>query len=347
VDARVQGAHLVGSLPLTDATDVFETVGARLGDHVRRIPDGETGPRNQWIGWAAMKFFEVPQLEARGDMYMEISPRTVHLKEGADPGEVVMPNLEYADIAIAAFADFERLQKKGKIAADCRFQVSMGTPVATSSAILGPEAFQKLEPIYEAAQLAEVERMLDVIPHDRLAIQWDICLELWFWEGWVQAPFEPMKEGIFERVARYSNAIPVDVELGYHLCFGDYQGKHLGEPDDLRSCVDIINGAVAKLDRPLTWVHVPVPIQHDDEAYFAPLADLQTGIDTEVYLGLVHERDGVEGARRRAAAAAATISEFGVATECGMGRRPTGAGEDNKELHELLKIHREVAEPVR
>ncbi|HVJ26074.1 MAG TPA: hypothetical protein VM493_00985 [Vicinamibacterales bacterium] len=345
--AHVKGAHLVGSLPLNDAEDVFKTVGSELGDHVRRIPDGETGPRSQWIGWAVTKFFEVPQLEGRGEMYMDVSPRSVHLKEGAKAEDVVMPNLEYADVAIEAFSHFERLQADGTIAKDCRFQVAMGTPVATSSSILSADAFKDLEATYEQAQMADVQRILDTIPHDKLAIQWDVCLELWWWEGWMSSAFEPMKEGIFERLARYSNAIPADVELGYHLCFGDYQGKHLDESDDLRSCVDIINGAAAKLERPLTWVHMPVPVQHDDEGYFAPLEDLKVDSETEVYLGLVHLSDGVEGAQGRIKAASAAISEFGLATECGMGRRPTGAGEDNKELLELLRIHREAAQPVR
>ena len=345
--ARVRGAHLVGSLPLDNAEEVFETVGTQLGQHVRRIPDGETGVRSQWIGWAVTKFFEVPELEGRGTMYMDVSPRTMALKDGAKAGDVVMPNLEYADVAIEAYAEFERLQKAGTIASDCRFQVSMGTPVATSSAMLAPDTFEQLESVYEAAQLAEVQRMLDAIPHDKLAIQWDVCLEVWWWEGWMGSPFEPMKGGVLERLARYSNAIPADVELGLHLCFGSYEGKHLGESDDLRSCVEIINGTAARLERSLTWIHVPVPVQRDDEAYFAPLADLQVDANTEIYLGLIHLSDGVKGAQRRIQAASASVPDFGVATECGMAQRDASAGEAKTALLELLKIHREAAQPVR
>ena len=35
--------HLVGSVPLSDARAVFETVSAVLGRKLKRIPDGETG----------------------------------------------------------------------------------------------------------------------------------------------------------------------------------------------------------------------------------------------------------------------------------------------------------------
>jgi hypothetical protein len=42
---------LVGSVALQSAEDVFRTVSATLGDRVRRIPDGETGPRSLWVFW--------------------------------------------------------------------------------------------------------------------------------------------------------------------------------------------------------------------------------------------------------------------------------------------------------
>ncbi len=40
-----RGVHLVGSVPLGDAEDVFRTANAILGGRLRRIPDGETGER--------------------------------------------------------------------------------------------------------------------------------------------------------------------------------------------------------------------------------------------------------------------------------------------------------------
>src|SRR6185437_2420998 len=45
------GAHLVGSVPLADAAAVFQAASAILGAQLRRIPDGETGVRTNWIGW--------------------------------------------------------------------------------------------------------------------------------------------------------------------------------------------------------------------------------------------------------------------------------------------------------
>ena len=45
------GMHLVGSLPLWSAEETFRTVSEVAGMRLRRIPDGETGPRSDWIVW--------------------------------------------------------------------------------------------------------------------------------------------------------------------------------------------------------------------------------------------------------------------------------------------------------
>src|SRR2546430_3323840 len=45
--------------------------------------------------------------------------------------------------------------------------------------------------------------------------------------------------------------------------------------------------------------HLPVPRDRTDPAYYAPLAALRLRPETELYLGLVHATDGVEGSARR------------------------------------------------
>jgi len=49
--AQPRGVHLVGSVPLSNAGEVFRTASSILGGRLRRIPDGETGVRSNWIGW--------------------------------------------------------------------------------------------------------------------------------------------------------------------------------------------------------------------------------------------------------------------------------------------------------
>jgi hypothetical protein len=346
--------HLVGSLPLPDETAVFETVSRELGSRVKRISDGETGPRFMWVGWQQHVFENTPQLERveAAETWDELAddyadqqgrgeqPPSFRLRDGLSPQDVAFPALGYADAAIASYATFERLQAEGRIGADVRFQVAMGTPLATSTAFLEPATLVAVEPVYEAAQLRELARILEAIPHDKLAIQWDVCVEVWLVEGWIPSPFEDTLAAAVERLVRLGNAVPEYVELGFHMCYGDLGGHHLRQPDDTRALVQIINPVAEGLARRIDWWHFPVPIDRDDEAYFAPLTELQLPDGCEIFVGLAHLADGAEGARRRARAARSVFSDFGIAAECGLGRHPNEAAVD------VLRSHAQAAQAL-
>jgi len=64
---------------------------------------------------------------------------------------------------------------------------------------------------------------------------------------------------------------------------------------------------------------------------------LQLSPTTELYLGLIHLTDGVAGARSWVETAKRYRPEFGVACECGLGRR------NPETVLPLLDLHREVA----
>ena len=80
-------------------------------------------------------------------------------------------------------------------------------------------------------------------------------------------------------------------------------------------------------------------MNRSDDAYYAPLRDIKS-VNTKVFLGLIHLHDGVEGSLKRVEVARRYLRAFGVATECGLGRRP------RETLPEVLRIHREVAERI-
>ena len=99
------------------------------------------------------------------------------------------------------------------------------------------------------------------------------------------------------------------------------------------------NAACARLERQIDYFHVPVPIDRTDEAYFQPLRNLNTP-GARMYLGLVHDKDGIEGTLGRVTVARKFIREFGVSTECGFGRRRPDT------IPALLQLHRKVAEAL-
>lgn len=335
------GVHLVGSVPLASTEVVFRTVAGGIGDRLRRIPDGETGPRSDWIVWQLPIFTAQRALDVvppAPDSWRPL-PR-LRLADGARADSVRFEALGYAEAALASYRTFARLKRDGVIPVACRLQVSLPTPLAPVCAFVVPEHQSALEPLYEERLLAEVRLILAEVPHDQLAIQWDTNFELGMLEGVFPVWFGDVKGGILERLLRLSRQVPPDVELGYHLCYGDVQHRHFKEPTDAGRLVDVANALAASLGRPLNWIHLPVPRGRTDDAYYEPLRDLRLRAETELYLGLVHHTDGVEGSARRMDAAARFVSGFGVATECGWGRRAPATIDD------LLRIHRELSAPL-
>ena len=114
---------------------------------------------------------------------------------------------------------------------------------------------------------------------------------------------------------------------------------HFKQPDDTGIMVRVANGIFAASPRPIDWVHMPVPRDRSDETYFKPLGDLNLPAETDLFLGVIHNTDGEEGASRRIAAAGQVIDRFGVAAECGLGRRPP------ETIPGLFRIHANVSEP--
>ena len=188
--------------------------------------------------------------------------------------------------------------------------------------------------------MEELDEITRAIPHSDLAIQIDIATEMHTFLEVPELQKDYPIDELVEAFARLGNQVPPDVQLGIHLCYGDPGHKHVREPTDTARMVDVYHRLTTAIHRPITWVHMPVPRNRHDDPYFLALRDLRLKSGTELYLGLIHLTDGIEGAKRRAAAAKRVVSDFGVATECGFGRRPP------ETIPELIRLHRAVAQQM-
>ncbi len=341
--------HLVGSIGLDSVEEVFGTVGPLLGPYLRRIPDGEVGGRRMWITWQYPVLRANPLL--RPDPSGAVRPTNrfplLALAEGADPAAVRFGELGYAREARASYLDVLAAKEKGELPAGVRFQVCLPTPFAVVSSVVVPSALTAVEAAYERAMLAEIAALCRHIPHRDLCIQWDLCNEMVIWDGqktdavpYLQEP----RAALLARLARICAAVPDDVELGLHLCYGDFAGRHFVEPRDASAMVEFANALARTIEHKLAYVHLPVPIERVDDTFHRPFGGLELPEATELYLGVVHAKDGAEGARARIAAARHHVARFGIATECGMARARTEAT-----VRSLLRIHAEVCggAPVR
>lgn len=312
-----------------------------LAGRLRRVPDGEPGSRAGWVNSQLEVMMAHPSFEMVTIPDPQYGPPFgVRLRSDVAPEDVRFEGVGYVESVLASFDRFRGLQKEGVVPDSWRFQFSLATPLA-AMLFVHEDARAQIEEIYEPAVLADVDQILDAIPHEQLAIQWDTAIEFAILDGDPPMPswFGDARKGIVERLVRIGNHIPADVELGYHLCYGDFGHKHFREPADTRHLVAVANGVSAALDRPMQWMHLPVPRDRDDEAYYAPLAELKLNPETELYLGLVHSTGGVEGTWRRIRAARSAIDDFGVGTECGLGRRAP------ETIPEVLRIHAAVSAP--
>ena len=348
-------AHLNGSVNLADAETVMREVAARIPAGVRRIPDGETGDRNNWIFFQLQKFLQTPGLapaygfDQPGEGY-ERMPK-VGLAEGATAADIAWPDLGYAEAYADSYQTFRRLQADGTIPAGVRFQVQYPTPLASINAWIVEDAQGDLEESYEQALMADLVRLLARIPHDQLAVQWDVAVEIGILEGGLDGAGARPFEAIVDRLARCVARVPDDVPVGLHLCYGDYRHQHFVQPKSLELQVRLVNQLVARATRPVDWFSVTVPQYQRDEAYFAPLADLRVPAQTQLYLGLVpyHPADQEPGTTAaqvelidtHLARAAAGPRGWGICTECGMGRV------ERDDLPRLLDLHREILDGSR
>jgi len=173
-----------------------------------------------------------------------------------------------------------------------------------------------------------------------LAIQWDVPLEFALLEGvWVEPWFSPLKQGILDRWHRLTAAVKPDIDMGFHFCYGDIGHQHFTQPKDTGVMVDMAKELLSQVKRRVDYIHMPVPKDRDDAAYFASLKELQAVRgQTDIYLGLVHT-DDLEGTERRIKAASEVLDSFGVATECGWGR--TSAEEIGSIVQILNAVSRE------
>ena len=193
--------------------------------------------------------------------------------------------------------------------------------------------------VYERSLMRALDRILNGIPHDKLAIQFDVCQEVLVFEGYFEPRPDDYKAQIFEMLGRLGNYVPKDAELGYHLCYGTPAEEHLVMPKDAGILVELMNGIVSGVTRAVDYIHLPVPSHCTDDEFFLPFRDYHGSDATKVYVGMIHH-DDVAGDKQRIEVASRYIDNLGVASECGWGRAEPAT------VASLLESHRLAAEAL-
>ncbi len=338
--------HLIGSIPLDSSEQVFRTLAHDLGPYLKRMPDGETGERSRWVYFQRQMLLDHPAMEIDptvppykfvqwdGKVVREIEQ--ARFKPGIDPATVTFET-GYDKAALASWAVFKRLRDSGAIPRHTRFQVCLSTPHASGYLYVSGPARQAYFVAYERALKTALANIAREIPAADLAIQWDVCQEVLAFENYFKDRPADYKKQTFDMLGRLGDAVPAGVELGYHLCYGSPRDEHLVQPRDTALLVEMLQGIAAATRRKIDFLHIPVPRDRTDDAYYAPLKNWKRPSGTTLYLGLLHFDDAA-GDKTRIAMARRHVPEFGFSAECGWGRTEPGR------LPGLLKGHRIAAE---
>jgi methionine synthase II (cobalamin-independent) len=318
--------YLTGSINVPTIEDAFALVGSRLQPGVTRVPDGEPGDRANWVLTQAAYFLDNPTLD--------VTNGRAAVRAGT---AVSFPAIDYHSVAAESYRKFLVAREKGTLAADSRFLVSIPTPFNAVNFFVEFDSQVEVAKAYERPLKDSVDAIQAAIPHRDLVIQWDLPVEDATVEGWFPNPYRDFEE-IYEVTARPASWVQDDVELAFHLCYGDSKfgaspfmgdppdeeaairgGRHVF-PRDASAIVAVSNGLSRHVPRRIDAIQAATVTAWNRLAHWQPLANLAIEPETEFYLGLVHAEDGAAGARYRAALASKFLQSFGLSTECGLGR---------------------------
>ena len=347
---------LVGSVPLNPASEVFRYAAEHLSGLVTRFPDGEQ------VGWLPGVWRRMAQNQALEPsrkvalvgsrhstevfrklaiQYYRVKPE--HMKQGLTLGPYGI-----AKNAIESYRQFKRMKDVGEIPGGVRFQATVPGPLDCAFVVELPKA--ELFPLAEEATAQEVAVIVEAAPASDLTIQIDLAYEIEL-EEYQRRPQDfdmPVYEGVdwtledqATVVANIGNSIPPHVELGFHLCSIWHIDQSKGQDNNVH--VDWCNALSRKINRPIGYIHMPTIPEHD-AADFAPLKRLELHPETKLYLGVIHMDDGIEGAKRRIAAAATAIPDFGVGAFCGLAQPSRQEAARPHTVKEIFELHRKVAE---
>lgn len=335
-------AHLVGSLPGDTAETAMRTALERLGPHLRWLPDGETGPRRDWIVHVIDSFRAHPDLELRREgQWTDYDDIPVFRLRDGHTLSAASLELGYASWFEDSFPIFQRLRIEYD-RPDLIFQVGVPSDLDMALFTFGPSGpFRHRAPFREAtlAEITAIHRQAG----DDVVFQIEMPAELVF-AARMPPPAQPaMAAYLAHGITRLVAAAPEGARFGIHLCLGDMHHRALGRMSDVRPLVHLANAIDKRwpAGRRLEFVHAPLAAAAEPPpnrlAFYQPLTKLRLDPAVAFIAGFVHEQLSLDANR----ALHARLHELlhrpvGVATSCGLGRRERDAALETMDLTAAL-----------
>jgi methionine synthase II (cobalamin-independent) len=324
--------HLVGAWPGISGAHAMETAMRRLGPHLLRLTDGETGERAWWV------LPTMAWLRANPDVEVIKEGDYSSYAKGVDyrviPGHHFDPDniqLQYHRNFQRSYPGFKVLRERENLP-QLSFQVGLPAPVDLAVDGFGYEAAQddhSLAQAFAAATLREIAAI-------HAEAQDDVIFQLETVVGMVavaratpQAQPEVAKQ-MAQAITSMVERAPAGARFGAHLCLGDFHHRALAEMGSARPLVTMANALLAAWPegQPLEYIHAPFAAAEKpgsfDPSWYEPLAELDLPEDLRFVAGFIHEDLDVEQLREiQALIERAAGRRVDIAATCGLGRRPS------------------------
>jgi hypothetical protein len=322
-----RATHLVGTVPVATTAEALDLATTHLGESLRWLPDGETGPRFNWVATIIDGLRSHPDLEIARDGDWSDYDRTprFRIRKGHKLRgyKLDFGHVEWFRDSLPHFREArERLGKP-----DLAFQVGIPGPFDMAGLVLGPAgALLHRGPFHEAT-VAEIRAIFAEGEGD-VVFQIEVPFELVF-VAQAPGPVRPLMARLLAAtVTAVARDAPAGARFGIHLCLGDLKHKALAEMRDMDPVVALANAIVAGWPdgRTLEFVHAPFSGASQppptDPSYYAPLRNLRLPGRTRFVAGFVFEHQPLDEQRRVLGLIESAYGrDVDVSAACGLGRR--------------------------
>ncbi|PXX69323.1 hypothetical protein DFR70_1021012 [Nocardia tenerifensis] len=301
------------------------------GPHLRTLPTGETRRYEFYIRPIIDELVAQGALESkRAGQWRTSRERTIYRAAGGKKLTGDMMDLGYLREAEEAVPVFEALRAERDLTG-VTLQLGMPTDFTMAFVTMGAVGgVLRNKKAFTDATVRDIVAIRELAGDD-VVIQLEATAELV-----LMAQTQPLHRlvdrllGVARGITELAAASPPGTRFGVHLCLGSMNNKARATLRNVRPFVDLANSIVRQwpADRTLTYVHAPfaagdIPPSANPK-FYAPLRDLTLGEGTGFYAGLVHdipsEAEQLHTLQLIEQALGRPVD--GVATACGLGRRP-------------------------
>ncbi|MEV5835980.1 hypothetical protein [Nocardia sp. NPDC052112] len=325
-----RGVHFVGSFPGTSTDDAMRAMLDAAGPRLRTLATGETRRYEFYIQPIIEDLVAQGALEVKkSGTWQSSRERTIHrVPQGRElTGDMMdLGYLAEAQEALPIFRDLRATRELPELT----LQIGMPTDLTLAFIAMGISGVRAHRKAFRDATVRDIAAIHELVGTDGV-LQLEATAEMV-----LMARTQPLHRRLDAAlrlgagIAALAESAPAGTRFGVHLCVGSMRNKSRVSMRDLRPFVELANSVVRQWpsDRPLTYLHGPfaagdIP-PSANPAFYAPLADLSLAEGTNFYAGFVHETptvaEQVETLRMIENALGRPVD--GVASSCGLGRRP-------------------------